>query len=231
MPKSPNIHPDAPAGGGGPGFFRSALSLGLNPDSDLFDTPSPLGVEPFGVAVSDGTVPATGAAAIPAPVAATPAAGGEAEKTDPDIETLKLSETAKKAAYALKKAHPSVVFTSGFRTTDDQARAMSGNVVSNRNWIKETYIQSTARDKCQKWVDDNPDQKTKDEIHAGLKSVMDDLSDSDLARLSKHLSGDAFDVQPVTEDAEAIKTTIKGLTGITKFLDSEGGLVRWHAQF
>src|ERR1039457_3158387 len=232
MPKWPNIHPDAPAGGGGPGFFRSALSLGLNPDSDLWDNPLPLGVEPFGVGASGVTNdPGTGAAATPATTAATPAAGGEAQKTDPDIEALKLSDTAKKAAYELKKAHPTVIFTSGFRTTDDQARAMAGNVVSKRKWIKDTYIQSTARDKCQKWVDDNPDEKTKDEIHAGLKSVMDDLSDSELARLSKHLSGDAFDVQPVSENAEAIKTAIKGLTGITKFLDSEGGLVRWHAQF
>ncbi len=33
------------------------------------------------------------------------------------------------------------------------------------------------------------------------------------------------------EDAEAIKKTIRGLSGLDKFLDTEGGLVRWHAQF
>jgi len=49
--------------------------------------------------------------------------------------------------------------------------------------------------------------------------------------LSKHLSGEAFDVQPVDKDAEAIKKTIRGLTGLDKFFDTEGGLVRWHAQF
>ena len=33
------------------------------------------------------------------------------------------------------------------------------------------------------------------------------------------------------KDAEAIKKTIRGLDGLDKFLDKEGGLVRWHAQF
>ena len=43
--------------------------------------------------------------------------------------------------------------------------------------------------------------------------------------------GEAFDVQPVDKDADAIKKTIRGLDGLGKFLDSEGGLVRWHAEF
>jgi hypothetical protein len=223
--KPSDIHPDAPAGGGGPGFFRGAMSLGLNPDFDIFDNPLPLGVEPVLLADAGGKNAApAGATPADAPAAA-------AEKTDSDIEALNLADTAKKAAYALKKAHPSVVFTSGFRTKEDQARAMAENVVENRDYIKDTYIQSTARDKCQKWVDDNKDKKTKEEIQKGLKSVMDDLTDSQLNLLSKHLSGEAFDVQPVTVDAEKIKKTIKGLTGLTRFLEKESGLVRWHAQF
>jgi hypothetical protein len=52
-----------------------------------------------------------------------------------------------------------------------------------------------------------------------------------LAMLSKHLSGDAFDVQPVDTDAAAIKKTIRGLKGLDRFLEKEGGLIRWHAQF
>ena len=43
------------------------------------------------------------------------------------------------------------------------------------------------------------------------------------------LSGLAFDVQPVTEDADAIKKSIRALAGLDKFLEMEGGLVRWHA--
>jgi hypothetical protein len=38
-------------------------------------------------------------------------------------------------------------------------------------------------------------------------------------------------VQPVEKDADEIKKSIKGLKGLTRFLDMEGGLVRWHAQF
>ena len=62
-------------------------------------------------------------------------------------------------------------------------------------------------------------------------SVFNTFTDAELGKFSKHLSGDAFDVQPVSKNAEAIKKTIRGFPGLTKFLDTEGGLVRWHAQF
>jgi hypothetical protein len=152
-------------------------------------------------------------------------------QTDPEIEALDLSDVAKKAAYELKKKHPSVHFTSGRRDKQEQAHAMAANVVLNRNWIKETYVPSAARDACQKWVDQHKDETTTDKIAAGLKKVLDGLTDTELARLSKHLSGDAFDVQPVEKDADKIKQTIRSLPGLDKFLEKEGGLVRWHAQF
>lgn len=150
---------------------------------------------------------------------------------DPSIEALHLSDTAKAAAYALKDAHPAVVFTSGRRDKHSQAHAMASNVVSNRDWIKETYLPSEVSSACQQWVDDNPDQTSLDEITAGIEGVFDSMSDAQLAKISKHLSGDAFDVQPVTANADAIKATIRGLAGLSKFLEKEGGLVRWHAQF
>jgi len=159
------------------------------------------------------------------------AASAAASATDPQIEALDLKGNARSGAYALKKAHPSVKFTSGRRNKEDQARAMASNVVHNRKWIEETYVSTTISKACQKWVDDNPDQKTQDEIAAGLLSVMNAATDADLGKLSKHLSGDAFDVQPVETDADAIKKTIRGLSGLDKFLEKEGGLVRWHAQF
>lgn len=38
--------------------------------------------------------------------------------------------------------------------------------------------------------------------------------------------------QPVVEkDAEAIKKIVNGLPGLVKFLNKEGGPVRWHTQF
>jgi hypothetical protein len=153
------------------------------------------------------------------------------EEMDAEIEALELSETARQAAYILKRRHPSVRFTSGRRDKNAQASAMASNVVSNRQWIRETYLPSEVRDLCQKWVDEHPEQRTKEAITLGLKRVFDSVSDSQLARISKHLSGAAFDVQPVEAGAAEIKDTIRGLPGLDKFLEREGGLVRWHAQF
>ena len=222
---------------------RTAGPLGINDQGDpnrmtlLGDTPGSLGV-------ADHADPSLPAANTPRPGASTaavtadgtpvstPQAGAQpAAANDPEIEALDLSATARKAAYALKKAHPTVKFTSGKRTKEDQARAMSQNVVKNRKWISETYKQSAVRDKAQKWVDDNPDKKTAKEIEDGLLEVFNSVTESELGRISKHLSGDAFDVQPVDKDADEIKKTIRGLEGLNKFLDKEGGLVRWHAQF
>jgi hypothetical protein len=176
--------------------------------------------------------PPPGAVGTTTPPAAAPvAAAAAAPATDPEIEALNLRDTAKKAAYALKKKHPAVTFTSGRRDKGEQARAMASNVVENRNWIKETYVSTTVSDACQKWVDVHKDKKTKDDIAEGLLSVLDAQTDADLGKLSRHLSGDAFDVQPVETDADAIKKTIRELAGLDKFLEKEGGLVRWHAQF
>jgi len=153
------------------------------------------------------------------------------KETDLEIEALNLATKARKAAYALKKAHPSVKFTSGRRTKEDQARAMAGNVVKNRNWIKDTYVKSKLRSDLQQWVDDNPRKKTKGQIQAGLISVFNKATEVALGRFSKHLGGMAFDVQPVKIDADEIIKTIRELDGLDKFLEKEGGLVRWHVQF
>jgi hypothetical protein len=150
---------------------------------------------------------------------------------DSAIEVLNLSEVAKTAAYLLKTAHPSIIFTSGRRDKQGQATAMAGNVVRNRKWIEETYVANDASRACQNWVDQNPDKIIERDIARGLKSVLDSLGPQQLAQLSKHLTGDAFDVQPVEQDAAAIIDTIKNLPGLSKFLSREGGLIRWHAQF
>jgi hypothetical protein len=162
-------------------------------------------------------------AAVSAPTPSVP--------TDEAIEGLGLSAGAKAAAYELKKQFPSVVFTSGLRDKDEQASAMASNVVHNRLWIDQTYVDTVASRACQKWVTDHPEAKTQAQIAAGLRETLDGLSDDELNALSYHLSGDAFDVQPVAEDAEKIKAAINELPGLHKFLDKEGGRVVWHAQF
>jgi len=52
-----------------------------------------------------------------------------------------------------------------------------------------------------------------------------------LLKISTHLTRKAFDIRPVTEDAEAIKNYIRTLPGLSTFLDKEAGVTRWHAQF
>lgn len=152
-------------------------------------------------------------------------------RLDPAIEALDLASVARKAAYALKRLHPEVVFTSGRRDKVGQARAMAANVLRNRQWIVQTYLASPVCTACQKWVDENPAALTQDAIQQGLIGVFDSIGEAELGRISKHLSGEAFDVQPVAANADAIKASIRALAGLTKFLDREGGLERWHAQF
>jgi len=158
-------------------------------------------------------------------------AANDAEAIHPDIEILALSDIARRAAYELRRVHPEVIFASGRRNRRDQARAMSQNVILNRRWIEQTYAPTSACDNCQKWVDDNPDKTTQQEIEAGLASVIEELTEAELAQLSRHLSGNAFDVEPVIENADKIKATIRALPGLKRFLDTEGGLVRWHVEF
>lgn len=153
-----------------------------------------------------------------------------AEKSDAAIDALDLAPDAKKAAKKLKEEHPDITFTSGRRNVADQAHAMASNIVSSkdRKWIEKTY---KSAEKLQKWVDNNPKAETVEEIAKGLEKTMNDMPASDRAKVSKHLTGEAFDVQPQEKDAEKIKKDIKNLPGITKFIEKEGGLVRWHAQF
>ena len=144
------------------------------------------------------------------------------------IEEMNLEPVAKKAATILKSKHPELQFTSGRRTIFQQAHAMAGNVVVDRKWIGKTYI---AAAKLQQWVDKHPEAKTVDQITAGLEQTMKAMPEAELLKISRHLTGRAFDVRPVTTNAAAIKADILKLPGLHKFLEKEGGLNRWHAQF
>lgn len=150
--------------------------------------------------------------------------------SDAEIDALDLNATAKAAALELKKKHSEINFTSGRRTVAEQAHAMASNIVTgkDRKWIEKTYASATS---LQKWVDDNPKATTVDDIAKGLEDTMNGMASGDLGKVSKHLSSGAFDVQPQEKDADAIKNDIKSLSGLSKFLEKEGGLVRWHAQF
>jgi hypothetical protein len=151
-----------------------------------------------------GVDPAAASVPPAAPAAAT-------ADTGPAIEALSLVGSAKKGAYALKKAHPSVRFTSGFREKQDQARAMAQNVAKKdkRKWIENTYVSTKASQACQKWVDDNPDKTTEEDIAEGLLSVINELTDAEQAAFGADGCGIDWR-QPETRppDAERVTETI-----------------------
>jgi hypothetical protein len=139
------------------------------------------------------------------------------------------------AAQAFTAAHPDAVITSGKRGLVEQAQAMARNTVAaGRRWISLTYSRSDVRIALQTWLDAHPNAKTEGEIANGLLSVLRRFSRAKLAGLSKHLCGLAFDVQPVDgERGEAMKQTLRELAAKYggKFLEREGGLIRWHIEF
>src|SRR4051795_11664507 len=154
----------------------------------------------------------------------------DSRKKPRSIESLQLSPKAKKAAEQLLKKYPDIVFTSGRRDLAGQAHAMAGNVVKKRDWIEKTYSSNAASKACQKWVDEHPEAKTQKQIAAGLLETLKELGPK-AGQISRHLTGDAFDVQPVKENPDEVKKSIKALPGVKQFLDKEGGLEIWHAGF
>jgi hypothetical protein len=149
-----------------------------------------------------------------------------------DIDALNLAPVARAAAIALRGKHPGVKFTSGRRAVADQARAMAQNVIKNRKWIAQTYVSTAESRELQAEVDKFGPHATVEAIAGALEALMEDWTDAQKGRVSKHFSGEAFDVQPIPgAKGEAIKAAIRKLPGLTKFLESEGGLIRWHAQF
>lgn len=146
------------------------------------------------------------------------------------IEELNLTPVAENAARLLKQKFPNLEFTSGRRDIPQQAHAMARNIVEtgNRQWIAGTYKSAL---KLQQWVDAHPNAKTIDEITAGLRATMEAMPEVELLKVSKHLSGKAFDIRPVTGNANTIKTFIRALPGLSVFLEQEAGVTRWHAQF
>ncbi len=146
------------------------------------------------------------------------------------IEDLQLEPGTEQAARLLQEKHPNIEFTSGRRNVAQQAHAMASNIVSlhDRQWIGKTYL---AGAKLQQWVNAHPAAVTVDQITAGLQETMNAMAEADLLKISRHLTGRAFDIRPVTQNAEAIKADIRALPGLQKFLEKEGGHIRWHAQF
>lgn len=112
------------------------------------------------------------------------------------IEEMQLAPVAKNAATILKSKHPELEFTSGRRDIRQQAHAMAGNIVAlhDRKWIGNTYL---AGAKLQAWVDKHPEAVTVDAITDGLEQTMNAMPEEERTKISRHLTGTAFDLRPV----------------------------------
>jgi hypothetical protein len=143
-----------------------------------------------------------------------------------------LANCALQVAQAMQAKFPGAVITSGLRDLAAQAHAMASNVPANRQWITQTYASDAAKGPLQAWVDANPDATDVDSIAAGLLSVLQGYDAATLHALSWHLTGDAFDVQPSNDTGlhDWLAAQAKSVSG-AKFLDTEGGLQRWHSQY
>jgi hypothetical protein len=145
---------------------------------------------------------------------------------------LDLVGAAAAGAATLERQFPGISFTSGRRGLTAQARAMASNLLLNRRWIAETYKATPQSAQLQAAVLAHPDVRTLDEIADLLQDVMGPWADHERGSLSRHFAGLAFDIQPRSgSKGEAIKAATRALPGLDKFLEMEGGLIRWHAQF
>ena len=142
------------------------------------------------------------------------------------IEQMNLDPLVKLKAQALRQSAPGVVFLSGRRTLEDQARAMAGNVMQNRQYIKNTYASSVASRELQTWIDDHPEAGTAESVAAGLLSVLRALPFGQASQISRHLTGRAFDLEPGSCTIAQVLALRPRL-----FLTHEAGLVRWHCQW
>lgn len=152
------------------------------------------------------------------------------------VDDLDLSGDAKLGAESLKKQFGQlIVFTSGRRSVASQAKAMAENIVNvakDRKWIEKTYAASAERTELQDWIDQNPQATTVAQIQAGLSAIMEAWSDSERAKISRHIAGLAFDLVPVrgAKEQEVVKA-IKALASFRKLLDGEAGVDVWHVEF
>lgn len=138
---------------------------------------------------------------------------------------------ALEVATKFAELYPTAVFSRGIRTLRAQCRDMAENVHENRMWILETYKSSKPAMAAHAWVMANKHVRAVGDIADGLEFVLRTFSPEELESLSRHFTGDAFDLRPrsVTKQMRQWLKDEADSRGAL-FLDREGGLVRYHWQ-
>jgi hypothetical protein len=156
--------------------------------------------------------------------------------TREQIDLLRLAPRAKAGAVLLNERFPDVKFTSGYRDLAAQARVMAVNQFRDPKWIGKTYY---VGQELQSILDKNiTDIKTLRQLEQTIYDYLAQQSESWLSRLSRHLSGYAFDVEPWV-DRDGLPTAqgwelvdfMRTGIGAEKILLREGNQVIWHCQF
>lgn len=148
------------------------------------------------------------------------------------IDELNLDPIMKRRAEELLARCPWVVYTSGRRDLQAQARAMAQNHVAD----PQAYLTKTYRNGkvfLAAIVELAPvDQRSVEKVATAIRSVFEEQPD---ALVWKHRDGTCVDIQPL-EDAFG-DPTVKGQEVIrfiqncpdtVRFIMREGGLRRWH---
>jgi hypothetical protein len=123
--------------------------------------------------------------------------------------------------------------TSGKRTREDQAAAMAANEWRSRGWIAATYVDSKVKRAIVRATERawSGAKCTRQKLQTAILLAMNVFTDVELGALTLHMAGMAFDVRPRPEKpAIAVYLAAEALRLGGKFLDREGGLLRYHWQ-
>lgn len=138
---------------------------------------------------------------------------------------------------------PDAVLTSGRRSLESQADAMGADVAAalakgNPNFIQKTYKHDLitgelcpAAKACQDWVTAQGACLPGETVSSAFLGILKIFPDAELAKLSRHLGGMAFDTHV---DGDARKESVLADLAQKRngtFLRQEAGLPRWHWQF
>lgn len=125
---------------------------------------------------------------------------------------------------------PGAVITSGRRYVHEQARAMAENVMRSRSWIGDTYRQPLCLAASQLHALAQSHSKAGvDELSALFTDALQAYPEGELRKLSRHITGEAFDVRPASHAVQEFLHDAAIREG-GRFLTREGGLVIWHWQ-
>ena len=165
------------------------------------------------------------------------------------IDDLQLAPHVRANAEALEREFGGViVWRSGYREIREQAAAMAGNVIQNRQWIKQTYTRIGRpsygiAQQLQAWVDTHPEIQDRRLLTSGLQAQLLIIPHGRLiSRHSWQIEGQpaslAFDLEPIEEGGKitAMGQEVWERILLLPYLDPpplrrEGGLSRWHVQF